>query len=391
MNNVTRQLRLLMFVYLSFFTDIVIYADHQHEKLLMSPEVHTLKSPVISGADIVDVNVGALAYRISGVRMEIERAGDKIVVHNYGHGVAELALSWGSAEQTAEMLKTELQKLKRQRTKNVAVVGNNITALTTAYVLSLRGYYVKLYVSDVSQILPKDFSGGLIDTVVPFKMSDLQTSKELFEKMQKRSYFVFSSLADSRKPIFKGVTKTPCYIFGFGKEELSKGFAGLRNDIKSIRVKCENGIEKEALLYNALTVDPNVYLNDLATKIADMNIIVSQATITSRDGLLSLPEKVIFNCMGLDARTVVNDQDVVSVDAQVIRINQNQPLPFALLDLAKINDTGMFVSYVPLQGTAIIGGVSLFENSKTVPDHHYTEKIIADVQAWFGLPNQNLE
>src|SRR4029079_6739479 len=41
--------------------------------------------------------VGLRPYRAAGFVVETERLGEKLLVHNYGHGGAGVTLSWGTA------------------------------------------------------------------------------------------------------------------------------------------------------------------------------------------------------------------------------------------------------------------------------------------------------
>ncbi|MDZ7756341.1 FAD-dependent oxidoreductase [Rhodohalobacter sp.] len=50
-----------------------------------------------------------LGYRFTratenGLRMESEEIGDKLVIHNYGHGGAGVTLSWGCAQKVIDLL-----------------------------------------------------------------------------------------------------------------------------------------------------------------------------------------------------------------------------------------------------------------------------------------------
>src|SRR4051812_42260877 len=61
--------------------------------------------------------VGLRPFRPSGFRVAAESLGDKLVVHNYGHGGAGVTLSWGTAE-----LATRLA-LDGSPARNIAVIG----------------------------------------------------------------------------------------------------------------------------------------------------------------------------------------------------------------------------------------------------------------------------
>jgi D-amino-acid oxidase len=58
--------------------------------------------PVLEGAEVLAVKVGLRPVRRSGVRLE--REGN--VVHCYGHGGAGVTLSWGCAQEVAEIVRT---------------------------------------------------------------------------------------------------------------------------------------------------------------------------------------------------------------------------------------------------------------------------------------------
>jgi D-amino-acid oxidase len=48
--------------------------------------------------------VGLRPLRAKGVRLESEKVDDRTVIHNYGHGGAGLTLSWGCAEDVADLV-----------------------------------------------------------------------------------------------------------------------------------------------------------------------------------------------------------------------------------------------------------------------------------------------
>src|SRR5262249_5538440 len=61
-------------------------------------------SPVkISRDRIIRTVVGLRPYRSEGFVIKAERLGEKLLVHNYGHGGAGVTLSWGAASLAADL------------------------------------------------------------------------------------------------------------------------------------------------------------------------------------------------------------------------------------------------------------------------------------------------
>ncbi|GGP86303.1 amino acid oxidase [Streptomyces griseomycini] len=60
--------------------------------------------PLISGARILEQRVGLRPAR-TRIRLTEEHHGDRLLVHNYGHGGAGLTLSWGCAREVAERIR----------------------------------------------------------------------------------------------------------------------------------------------------------------------------------------------------------------------------------------------------------------------------------------------
>ena len=60
-------------------------------------------APQIKNVEVISESVGLRPARDS-VRLETQSFGDKIVVHNYGHGGAGFTLSWGCAKDVVEII-----------------------------------------------------------------------------------------------------------------------------------------------------------------------------------------------------------------------------------------------------------------------------------------------
>ena len=54
---------------------------------------------------VIRTVVGLRPYRPSGFVVRAESLGDKLLVHNYGHGGGGVTLSWGTAHLAADMVR----------------------------------------------------------------------------------------------------------------------------------------------------------------------------------------------------------------------------------------------------------------------------------------------
>jgi glycine/D-amino acid oxidase-like deaminating enzyme len=90
---------------------------------------------------LMKITVCLRPFRPSGPRLELERFGDKTVVHNYGHGGSGWSLSWGCAAEAAALARSAGHR-------DIAVIGAGVIGMTTALRLIEAGASVTIYASD---------------------------------------------------------------------------------------------------------------------------------------------------------------------------------------------------------------------------------------------------
>src|SRR4030095_12424963 len=96
--------------------------------------------------------VGLRPFRPTGFGVRGEKLGEKLVVHNYGHGGAGITLSWGTSQLAME-LPVELSS-------SAAVIGCGAVGLATARLLQDRGLRVTIYASDLPPNTTSNIAGG---------------------------------------------------------------------------------------------------------------------------------------------------------------------------------------------------------------------------------------
>lgn len=99
-------------------------------------------APIRARTDrIFDIAVCLRPFRPAGPRVETERLGDTLVVHNYGHGGSGWSLSWGSS---ARAVRLAMQASPAE----VAVIGCGALGLTSAILAQRAGARVTIYGRD---------------------------------------------------------------------------------------------------------------------------------------------------------------------------------------------------------------------------------------------------
>jgi glycine/D-amino acid oxidase-like deaminating enzyme len=100
-------------------------------------------APMRASVDrITDIKVCLRPFRPQGPRLDTEKLGDTLVIHNYGHGGSGWSLSWGSAE-------VAVAKAAAALPDRVAVVGCGIIGLTSAVMAQRAGMQVTIYTREV--------------------------------------------------------------------------------------------------------------------------------------------------------------------------------------------------------------------------------------------------
>ncbi len=139
----------------------MVRAPHFNPLLLTEPRRF---APVkVARNRIIRTVVGLRPYRDEGFVVEAERMGNKLLVHNYGHGGAGVTLSWGTSSLAVDIARDHLQSRPASRfPRRFAVLGCGVMGLSTARLVQRRlGGSVTIYAKDLPPQTTSNIAGAL--------------------------------------------------------------------------------------------------------------------------------------------------------------------------------------------------------------------------------------
>src|SRR5580700_6120972 len=138
---------------------------------------------------IFRVTVCLRPFRAAGPRLEVERVGDKTVVHNYGHGGSGWSLSWGSSS-------IAVQKAMASGERDIAVLGCGALGLTSALLLQRAGIHVTIYAKELPPNVRSSLATGVWspDSRICLEEHATPAFKRVWESMARRSWQTYQTL-----------------------------------------------------------------------------------------------------------------------------------------------------------------------------------------------------
>ena len=324
--------------------------------------------PQIAEEQIIRTRVGLRPFRPSGFVVRGERFGEKIVIHNYGHGGGGITLSWGSSMLAVR----ELPDIADRR---AAVLGCGVMALSTARLLQARGWQVTIYAKDLPPHTTSDVAGGQWAPTSVFRSGSespafaaqlneaLRMSHEAFGKLVGSAYGVtlrenyFLSQTPARAQDYYYLDRWP---------ELFPAIAELTPDEHPFPVPY-------ALRHLSYLIEPAIYLPRLMQELRDAggNIVVRDFANVFE--VVALSEPVIFNCTGLGARELFNDDELIPVRGQLVFMPADERVDYCT------HGSGEGLLYMfPRADGILLGGTFERGESHLEPDAETTARIVQE-------------
>jgi glycine/D-amino acid oxidase-like deaminating enzyme len=331
----------------------------------------------VSPNRIIREVVGLRPFRAPGFVVVAERMGRKLLVHNYGHGGAGVTLSWGTASLAVDLIRDFIQSSPRPNVRRrinagrFGVIGCGVSGLSTALLLQRRYQdgpgTVTIYAKDLPPETTSNIAGAHWS---PTLVYEPQRATSLFTDQ-------FAAACKTSHRAFQNLVSNEYGVRWIETLELLRHEASLGREMPGGADLYPNTVvhrDPERYFgfpfvrhFNTMLIEPAVYLRALLRDfyVAGGKLIVKD--FRSREEIARLPETIVFNCTGLGARALFDDQELVPVRGQLVVL-----LPQPEIDYCYLGGGYMF----PRRDGIILGGTWDHDDWSLTPNPEQTTEII---------------
>ncbi|MDT8370275.1 MAG: FAD-dependent oxidoreductase, partial [Longimicrobiales bacterium] len=328
---------------------------------------------------VVKETEGVRPHRARGFRIDVEDLGGTHLVHHYGHGGGGFSLSWG----TAELAIARLDDLDASPERTpVAVLGAGAVGLATASLLQARGHTVEIISADAIDETTSAVAGASWYPVGVFAGAPPSPARgALFETAARRAHTHFTALAAQPGT---GVRHGDEYVPDTTRARLEAGHGWVFRRLRDLYPGGEiigrpahPFATRWALRYRTLFMDAPRYLPALLERILDAGGAFTRRRLTTLDEIRALPQRVVFNCTGAGARTLVGDHTLTPVRGRLFHLAPQPGVDYGV----QIDD---FRYMVPRASALVLGTSWEPEGSGIVQEGRDAESVIEEISRRTG-------
>lgn len=318
----------------------------------------------ISPDRIIKETVGLRPYRLSGPRLDVQQLGQKTIIHNYGHGGSGFSLSWGTGHIAATNAAASGES-------QIAIMGCGVIGLTTARQLQEKGKQVTIYAKELWPRITSSLATGTWSPAHLVCEPDRITPefKSTWEKTCLFSFQAYQNLLG----LGDMVTWIDHYIIGdrVHKETPALQIKGLLPDPVELSKKQHPFRASYVINQPSMMFNIPVYLQKLTNDFLNFGGKIVIREFKSLEEVDALPEKCVVNCIGLGARSLFNDEELMPISGQLSFL-----IPQAEIKYRLSTPRGYII---PRKDGLVLGGNAIRNNWDTNPDPKQTEIMMAAV------------
>lgn len=260
---------------------------------------------------VIRTVVGLRPFRPSGFVVRAESLGDKLLVHNYGHGGAGVTLSWGTARLAADLI------VETGRAGSAAVIGCGVIGLASARTLQRRGFEVTIYTKDMPPETTSNIAGA---SWSPTSVIDVDHRTPAWDSQFDRaahfSHRSFQLLVGDEYAVHwreQYFLSDDDYPDSWDHEMLRDLFANTRKLKRSEHPFPAKYVRVDSMMF----IEPSIYLNTLLRDFYIAGGRIRRMMFSTPSQLSSLSESIIVNCTGLGARELFGDRELTPIKGQL--------------------------------------------------------------------------
>jgi len=280
--------------------------------------------PLLVGDDrLMRITVCLRPFRPQGPRLEAERVGEKLVVHNYGHGGSGWSLSWGCAETARDLALSSGHR-------DFAVVGAGVIGLTTALRLIETGASVTIYAAEFPAETRSARATGVWSPGSRIAHADAADAgfADRWESWARRALGVHQSLVGT---LGDPVEYVPEYQLSDPAPDparqrvppehqwlhLGRRLRGLTPGFRRLDAGEHSFAGKDVSSGQSMIFNVAAYSDRLARLFMLRGGKMVRRSFPDRAAVLALDEPVVLNCMGFGAKNIWSDPGLVPVRGQI--------------------------------------------------------------------------
>lgn len=297
-------------------TDASTEPRHAHlpkTSMICPPKVH------VAAERVIRTMAGLRPYRAGGFVVRAEPLSGRRLVHNYGHGGAGIALSWGSSKLAVDLGLAG-------HSGPVAVIGAGVMGLSTARLVQEAGFEVTMYNRSPPPYTTSNIAGG---QWYPHLLFDEKTVtakwREQYVSAAAYSWRRFQTLVGDDYSIRWLPTYTEPRLV---EQPLFSGFP--LNARILTRDEHPFAMDQVAA-YDTMYVETGRYLRQLVHDMQSAGGRIQIQNFATRTDIAALPEQLIFNCTGLGAHQLFGDSELIPVRGQLAVLLPQPEIRYAYL------------------------------------------------------------
>lgn len=279
--------------------------------------------PNMTMENIIDIKVGVRPFRAGGFVVRGERVGEKLIIHNYGHGGSGITFSWGSSTLA-------VRELPETDDRRAAVIGCGVMGLTTARLLQQKGWKVVIYSKAFSPNNTSDAAGGQwAPSGISYRFRETPAFSAQCDEALQISYDIFTEQIGAEYGVRLvenyHLKNTPIRIDDYSYLERWLKFFPQAEVLQPHQHAFPT---RYALRYLSMVIEPAVFLPKLMQEFRDGGGEVRSREIIEVTELQTFSEPVIFSCTGIGAKLLFDDEQLTPIRGQIVLLRPDERVDY---------------------------------------------------------------